>query len=284
MGFNFMYKMMRQIGVFRDPRDFQNAFLGLFLFLGVWGRDWQIKPIMVAAALASCLLTQWIGDRLAHTAHPSLRSALITGLSLCLLLRANSFLTVVLAGVLSISGKFLLRYHGKHFFNPSNMGIVAVILLTGDAWITPGQWGNDLWYVLVFFAAGGLITRKVGRWDTTGVFLGLYGLMEAMRNAWLGWTWDVYAHKMMSGSLLLFAFFMITDPRSIPDDRRARLLWTALVAGLTYILRNKYFLPTAPFWALFALSPFTVIFDLIRPASRFQWRPLKLPQPQEVTT
>lgn len=268
-----------------DARDFQILFLALFLFLGVWTRDWTIRPVMVGAALASCLVTQWLGDRLARTNNPSLRSAMITGLSLCLLLRANSPLTVALAGALSISSKFVLRFRGKHFFNPSNLGIIAVILLTGDAWITPGQWGNDLWCVLLFFAAGGLVTRKVGRLDTTGTFLGLFALMEAGRNLWLGWTWDVYAHKMMSGSLLLFSFFMITDPRAIPDDRRARILWAALVAVLTYYLRNRWFVPTAPFWALFFLSPLTLVFDWFRPAGRFDWSPLRMPaKPQEVMT
>lgn len=239
---------------------------------------------MIIAALASSILTQIIADRLARTANPSVRSALITGLSLCLLLRANSPVTVVLAGVISIASKFVLKYRGKHFFNPSNLGICAVILITRDGWITPGQWGNDLWYALLFVTAGGLVTRKVGRWDTTGMFLGLYAGMEALRNAWLGWTWDVYAHKMMSGSLLLFAFFMITDPRAIPDDRRSRIIWSGMVAALTYILRNSYFLPTAPFWALLVLSPLTVLFDRLRPADRFQWKPWLAAKPQEATT
>ena len=165
--------------IFRDARDFQIAILAGLLFLGVWNRDWTIHSSMVLAALASCILTQAIADRLAGTSNPSIRSALITGLSLCLLLRANSPYTVILAGALSIASKFVLRYHGKHFFNPSNLGICAVILVTRDAWITPGQWGNDLWLSLLFVTAGGLITRKVGRWDTTGTFLGLYAGLEA---------------------------------------------------------------------------------------------------------
>ena len=195
---------------------------------------------------------------------------MITGLSLCLLLRANSPWTLALAATLSIAEKFVFRIRGKHFFNPSNFGIVVVILITGDAWITPGQWGNDVWLVLLFAAAGGLVTRRVGRWDTTGTFLGLYALLEAFRNYWLGWTWDVYAHKIMSGSLLLFSFFMITDPRCIPDHRRARIFWAALVAVSTYVLRNRYFVPAAPFWALFFLSPLTPLFDWISPSNRFE--------------
>jgi Na+-transporting NADH:ubiquinone oxidoreductase subunit NqrB len=70
---------------------------------------------------------------------------------------------------------------------------------------------------------------------------------------------------------LLFSFFMITDPRAIPDRRIARMIWCLCVAILTYVLRNHYFLPTAPFWALFVLSPLTILFDRIFPSKRFEW-------------
>jgi Na+-transporting NADH:ubiquinone oxidoreductase subunit NqrB len=178
---------------------------------------------------------------------------------------------MILAGAASIGSKFLLRYRGKHFFNPSNLGIIVVLLFTSDAWVTPGQWGNDLWLTMIFLAAGGMIVRKVGRWETTGAFLILYALLEASRNLWLGWTWDVYSHKMMSGSLLLFSFFMITDPRAIPDHPRARVFWAMSVAVFTFILRNYFFLSTAPFWALCVLSPLTILLDRIWPATRFRW-------------
>lgn len=116
------------------------------------------------------------------------------------------------------------------------------------------------------------MVRKVGRWDTTGAFLLIYAALEFGRNAMLGWTFDVFLHRMMSGSLLLFSFFMITDPRVIPDNRAARIVWTSLVAILTFILRNYYFLPTAIFWSLFALSPLSILFDQLFPAERFRWR------------
>lgn len=256
---------------FRDARDFQILFLFVFLILGVWSRDWTLKPALLLAVVGACLFTQYVGDILTGR-ESSWKSALISGISLCLLLRANFVLTMILAGVASISSKFLLRYHAKHFFNPSNLGIIIVLLLSSDAWVTPGQWGNDVWYALIFFALGGMVVRKVGRWETTGAFLGLYAILEVSRNLWLGWTWDVYSHKMMSGSLLLFSFFMITDPRAIPDHPRARIVWAMSVAILTFVLRNYLFLSTAPFWALFVLSPFTILLDHIWPASRFQWK------------
>jgi Na+-transporting NADH:ubiquinone oxidoreductase subunit NqrB len=262
---------MTKYGYFKDARDFQILFLSTFLMLGIFNRDWTVRPELMVAILVSAIATQLIADRIFSSDNPSIRSALITAISLCTLLRAGSVSTMVIAAAASILSKFLFRYRGKHFFNPSNFGIILVLILTSDAWVSPGQWGNELWFVLLFLATGGMVVQKVGRWDTSGAFLGAYALLEFLRNQWLGWTPDVFVHKMMSGSLLLFSFFMITDPRAIPNRKIARIIWSLCVAILTYILRNHYFIPTAPFWALFALSPFTILFDRFLPAKRFEW-------------
>ena len=268
---------LKQIRLFQDARDYQILFLLSFLTLGIWARDFTIRLDCVLSAVASSLVAQMIADRLWKSPNPSIRSALITAISLCLLLRANHWMTMALAGSISILSKFVLRYGGKHFFNPSNLGIIAVLVLTNDAWVTPGQWGEEIWFAMFFAGAGFLVVRKVGRWDTTAVFLLSYALLEAARNYWLGWTWDVFAHRLASGSLLLFSFFMITDPRAIPDDSRGRILFSALVALLAFVLRNYFFLPTAIFWALFALSPVTILLDRIWASKRFQWTPHPAP-------
>ncbi|MBW4553377.1 MAG: RnfABCDGE type electron transport complex subunit D [Aphanocapsa sp. GSE-SYN-MK-11-07L] len=268
---------------FNDARFDQILFLLLFLGVGIATRDWTLRLGMIGAAIATCLITQAIAEWAIcsrSTDSPlnwtdlkaKLPSALITSLGLSLLLRADHYSTICLASVLAISSKFLLRVQDKHVFNPGNFGIIGALLLTPDAWVSPGQWGAGGWYVLLFAGTGGLVLQKVGRWDTTAAFLGSYAGLEAGRNLWLGWTWDVWAHRLMSGSLLLFALFMITDPRTIPNARMARLIWAAAIALLTFVLRNIYFLPTALIWALFALAPFSFVLDACFPASRFTWQ------------
>lgn len=277
--------------VFQDARDYQISFLSLFLVLGIGTRDWTVRPEVIGVAIATCLLTQWFAtsmqarwqrwrtsesgqqDALEPTPAKgrSLRSALITALGLSLLLRVDHLSTMAIAAGIAILSKFIFRIQGKHFFNPANVGIIAVLLLTHDAWVSPGQWGDDGWYALLFLGAGGLVLQRVGRWDTSAVFLTSYAGMEAVRNFWLGWTWDVYGHRLMSGSLLLFALFMITDPRSIPNARAARLLWAIAIAGVTFMLRNYFFVSTSMFWALFALAPLTPLLDALWSAPRFMW-------------
>lgn len=202
----------------------------------------------------------------------SLKSAVITALGLCLLLRGNDPKTMAIAGCLAIASKFIFRFREKHFFNPANFGIISALILTHDAWVSPGQWGTDWCYLLLFLGTGGVILKRVGRWDTSLAFLLVYGGLEAIRNFWVGWSWDVLQHHLMSGSLLLFAFFMITDPRAIPNAAISRLFWAFSLAILTFILQHTFYLTTAVFWALFILSPLTLILDSVWLAPRFAWK------------
>ena len=279
----------------KDARVTQIIFLGLFLFLGVSTRDWTVRLDTISVVVASCLVTQWLLSAIAEytksnceysisnilvstKVSTSLRSAAITSLGLCLLLRSNSYQTMMLASFLAISSKFLFRHHNKHFFNPANFGIIAAITLTNDSWVSPGQWGTDWWYLLLFIGLGGVVLKQVGRWDTSIAFLLSYGTLEALRNAWLGWSWDVWQHQFMSGSLLLFALFMLTDPRSIPDSKQGRLVWSLAIAFSTFILQHCFYLSTAIFWSLFIVSPLTVLIDMVWTAPRFNWlRSTKLP-------
>lgn len=283
--------------IFKDVRDYQIFFLSLFLFLGISTRDWTLHPKLMLVVIVSCILTQlllsfWVNTWqilpkyttpiydsparfsafISSLSLNSLRSALITGLGLCLLLRANDYRTMILAGCLAIASKFVLKVKGKHFFNPANFGIIMALMFTTDAWVSPGQWGTDWWYMLLFLGTGGIILNKVGRWDTSATFFLVYTCLEAVRNYWLGWSGDVLLHQLSSGSLLLFALFMLTDPRSIPNATRSRLIWAVSIAILTFFLQHFFYLPTAIFWALFLLSPLTIVLDNLWSAPRFLWQ------------
>ncbi len=290
--------------IMQDTRNYQIIFLASFFFLGICTRDWTLQPLLIIAIALSCLITQWLLSSIVESAKRkdesyfsfstvaepkfifnglissgispkvlnSLRSASITALGLCLLLRGNSYLTMILAGSLAIASKFLFRWRRKHFFNPANFGIIAALILTNDAWVSPGQWGTDWWYLLLFAGTGGVVLKKVGRWDTSVAFFLTYAGLEALRDFWLGWSGDVWLHQLSSGSLLLFALFMLTDPRSIPNALTGRLLWAITIAVLTFILQNYFYLSTAIFWALFIISPLTILLDLVWAAPRFTWQ------------
>lgn len=281
--------MLKDISNFmsKDARNYQILSLFLFLVLGIGTRDWTLKPELMAVIFSTCLITQvllsWISlssdsSKQIYLAPVSnaeilkgLPSAVITSLGLCLLLRSESYSTMILAGFSAIASKFIFQIGDKHWFNPANFGIVAALIFSSDAWVSPGQWGDEVWYALVFLGMGGIVLKRVGRWDTSATFFLSYAGLELLRNFYLGWSLDVLAHRLMSGSLLLFAMFMITDPRSIPNAKTARLIWAVAIAFLTFILRNFFFMPEAVFIALFALSPLTVLLDHFYKAPRFNW-------------
>lgn len=256
----------------KDPRNFQIVFHFTFLMYGLIYLGWSAEWMKLGTIFAVALGTQAILAKMTGAPLTSLKSALITALGLAFLFKANSIWTVAFAAFVSIASKFFIKVKGKHVFNPSVFGIVAGITLTGDAWISPGQWGND--FTIIFFFAGAalMMLLKVGRIDVSLAFLGTFAGLEFIRTVlYYGWPMDHFLHQFTTGSILLFAFFMITDPVSTPSSKTARIIWAALVGILAWVLTAWFYVFTAPIWALFLISPVTVLLDRVFLANKFQW-------------
>src|SRR5437667_346510 len=85
-------------------------------------------------------------------------------------------------------------------------------------------------FLAFFLAALGLaVVRKVGRLDISLAYLGAHAALRLARVLWLHQRLAVFEHGLMSGTLIIFAFFMISDPRSTPDTRRGRVAFAGLV-------------------------------------------------------
>src|SRR4249920_1820803 len=98
-----------------DPRHGQIATLGLLVTYGLWRLGFDLPIAQAGVTLATVLGVQALADRL--TGRPirnGAKSALISGLSLCLLLRTNSLPLAALGSVLAVGSKFLVRVRGKH--------------------------------------------------------------------------------------------------------------------------------------------------------------------------
>src|ERR1043165_1538400 len=122
-----------------DPRLWQIGSLTALLLYGIFVLHFEVTLLRAALIVLIAVATQ----RFFTT---DVRSALISGLSLALLLRSNHLRVLLLAAVLAIVSKFVLRIHGKHVFNPTNFAIVALIAVTNDAWVSPGQWGSAAYF------------------------------------------------------------------------------------------------------------------------------------------
>lgn len=254
-----------------DPRVLQIAALGVLLAAGAWLRDFSLRPAQVALTFAAGLGAQCLLDVLAGTPVRTLRSAVITSFSVSLLLRADGLWAMPAAATAAIASKFLIRVRGKHLFNPANFGVAAALLAAPGTWVSPGQWGDDVALAGWLVGLGSLVAGRARRADMSWLFLAFYLGGLAARVLWLGQHWAVWTHQLQSGALLLFAFFMISDPKTTPDHPMGRAAHAALVAATAYVWSFGLFRTNAVIWALFAAAPMVPVWDAIWPAPKFEW-------------
>jgi Na+-translocating ferredoxin:NAD+ oxidoreductase RnfD subunit len=105
-------------------------------------------------------------------------------------------------------------------------------------------------------------------------FLGSHGALLLARAYWLGDPLAIPLHQLQSGSLLIFSFFMISDPRTTPDTRLGRFLLAFSVAVLAHYLAFFMQMRPALYVALIVLSPLTLLLNRIIPGKQFQWTSL----------
>ena len=258
----------------KDPRRFQIAFLSSLLLLGLYRLEFRLEMTQVFLTFAAGLATQAYFLRRLRLMDGYL-SALVTCLGLCLLVRSDTLWVHPLAAAVGLGGKFLLRARGKHLFNPANLGVVFVLLATGRAWISPAQWGHEAMIAAWVLLIGTTVVWRARRSDVSVAFLAFFLGLCALRVFWLGQRWAVLEHRLDDGSLLIFTFFMISDPRTIPDSRRGRIALAGLVALFAFVWQFGFYRLNGLFYALFLLTPTTVLWDRLWPAAKYEWTPEK---------
>ena len=266
-----------------DPRLYQIAVLASLLAYGVLRLELPIRGDQVVAIVATALLTQWTCSRWVGLPRFDPRSPLTSALSLCLLLRAGSLGLAVAAAAITIASKFLIRARGKHVFNPTNFGLAAMMLISDEVWVSPGQWGSAAFFGFLLACLGGLVVHRAARGDVTYAFLVAYSAVLFGRAAWLGDPLAIPWHQIQSGAFLIFAFFMISDPKTTPDTRLGRILYAAAVAGVAGVVRFGLHQPNALIWALVGCAPLVPVIDRLLPGEHYRWRSGPDPSRKELT-
>jgi len=272
---------MQQRSVRLDPRYFQVIFQAIFLSYGIlilhWSADWQHYLISVGG----CLFFQYAADSVRSKRFLKLPefdrwgfSVLISALSLCLLLKTNYWYISLLAAFLTVFSKYIFKWNNKHIFNPSAFGIVATIWLSDNAWLSPGQWGSN---AVIFFGAvtlGTIVVTRVQKLDVSLAFLITFvGLLFWRQVYVLGWPMDYFIHSFSTGSLLLFTFFMISDPRTSPNHPLARIIWAVLIAVVSFYLAAFKWKYNTIIWVLVAAAPLVPLLDAVLKSKTFNWKP-----------
>lgn len=224
-----------------DPRWFSASLLTLILVIGQWkfqilGDDYSGW----AVAFGSAVLCELVLFKLHSGGWPNLLSAYISGNSVVILLKPQGDLLwpFAVGSLISITSKYVLRYDGRHLWNPTNFGICALLLLAPDKIsILSHQWGNDPGVLVAIWAVGLLVVTRARVWHLTIGYLALFAV--------LAWVRTLFNHHPLLAELgpitgpmyTLFVFFMVTDPRTIVSGRQKQLFVLLLIGLLECAIR-----------------------------------------------
>jgi hypothetical protein len=242
----------------RDPRLHVAAVIISVHVLGQIGLHFRVSvPQILAAILAAFVLevgiTFWQKRALVWPA-----SAMLTGSGVALIFRVvgtppdQPFYTpgwelFAAVGGLSLLSKYLIKYRGTHVFNPSNIGLVVAFILLGNSRVEP----LDFWWAplnvpmlaayAVIVVGGLLITARlkllamgVAFWLVLAAAVGLLSASGHCMTANWSFTpvcgFDFWRVIVTSPEVLIFLFFMITDPKTTPSGSVGRVVFGATVA------------------------------------------------------
>jgi Na+-translocating ferredoxin:NAD+ oxidoreductase RnfD subunit len=256
----------------RDPRMRLSAVIMTLQVLGQTVLGFKLSIAQILVTIGVCGLAELVMTyRRDHTlVWPA--SGILTGNSISFILRASGtqhgdwwslhgIHFFILAAVVSLLGKHLIRPTGRHLFNPSNVGIVWVLLVIGPKFVFPQYlwWGPNRAGVTAAYAVilvGGVwVLKKVGMLPMAVAFLATFGVLVgafalAGRDFIAIWHQgpisglSYWVNIVVSPEVLVFVFFMISDPQTAPKAPRARIAYgmgtAVLAAALLYFQHTEF--------------------------------------------
>jgi enediyne biosynthesis protein E5 len=194
--------------------------------------------------------------------HPA--SAYITGISVGILVRSPFLWPYFLASFISILSKYVLRYQGRHLWNPSNLGVSLLLLLAPQTvTLLSIQWGNAIWPMIVIWILGSVIVWRVGRLHVSAAYVVSFVVLAFVRSAITGNPWQATLSPITGPMYQLFIFFMVTDPKVAVASKRGQVVVVVLVALVEMLLRLQQVI-YAPFYALCLVGPAALVIDMRR--------------------
>jgi len=252
----------------QDARVWQVVVLGGVLLFGILSLDFPLSLIVIGCTLISAILGEYFLSLLPRVGRESRPlSALISALSVLLLFRSAVFWTYPLVTLIALSSKYFIRFHGRHWLNPTDCGIlVGVLLLPG--WISSGQWGHVAILPLALGGFGVLVLLRAGRLDSALTFLAISALLELARITYYGYPLAVFVHRCDNGALWLFTFYMLTDPKTTPQQRSGRIIHASVVALLAFFFAEWWYWKDTFLWALLFAAPLVPALDWCQDSAR----------------
>jgi enediyne biosynthesis protein E5 len=230
-----------------------------------------------ALAIAVSMAFEIALSLLIYRKFPHLASAYITGISVGILIRSPAFWPYALCSAIAITSKYVIRWRGRHLWNPSNFAISAMLLLVPEYVATLSvQWGNSVWPMLIVWVLGAVIVYRVKRFHITATYVTCFVLLSYVRSLITGHGFLAEVAPITGPMYQLFIFFMITDPKTTVKPRWAQCLVAALVAVAEMVLRLAENIH-APYYALSIVGPVAVAIEIYVSGKRVS--AVQAPQP-----
>jgi Na+-translocating ferredoxin:NAD+ oxidoreductase RnfD subunit len=257
--------------------------------LGQFGLGFRVTVPQILAAIVTCAVLEVAITFHRRRAFVWPASAMLTGSGVALILRVpgtpdeawSTYRWYVFAGVaaLSLLTKYVIRYRGSHVFNPSNIGLVVAFVVLGSTRVEPLDfwWAPLNWWMLIAYAVilvgGLLITTRLRLlaaaatfWVTLAAGVGVLAASGHCMTARWAFApvcgYDFWRVIVTSPEVLIFVFFMLTDPKTVPAGRVGRIVFGFLVAVVSTLLMAPQ---TDEFGTKVALLGGLVVMCAVRP-------------------
>lgn len=259
--------MRRVLGTFfYDPLLLVITSQSLFLAYGISFLNFNLSLLdiaasVIAAVTAELLLWCYVSKRFGGLTLP--KSAVAAALGICLFFRASHPLLFAACAVVAIASKYILRWNGRHIFNPSNIAIlICAFGLPYFTTVELTQWGNDPYLYSIVAAVTLFVSYRAGALLTTLSFFAAYITILIPSVAYFPHIFAAHHLGLIGPSLLLFASYMITDPRTSPQTSLGRIIHGASVAALYFAL-EAFGVPYSIFLASFGVAACNATFNML---------------------
>ena len=248
----------------RDPRLGIAAVVLSLHALGQLVLHWPLSVPQILAAILTCAIlevaiTFW---RKRVVAWPA--SALLTGSGVALLMRVvgtpinspwatNDLYMFVGVAAFSLLQKYVIRYKGRNLLNPSNVGLVLAFLVFGNSRLEPlNLWWAPLnvWMIAAYaiiLCGGTYVIWRAKMMTLSATFFVAFCVLQAVLAGsghcmTANWAFapvcgsDYYRVIVTSPEVFIYAYFMVTDPPTVPSGRVGRIVFALCAAAMATLL------------------------------------------------
>jgi len=249
-----------------DDRYIAPVFITLILVAGQISFHILESFDKTAIAILTSIAMEMVLGRMFSGKWPHLASAYISGISVGILVRSPFIWPYALCSAIAITSKYVIRLNGRHLWNPSNLGIVCLLLLAPQYASTLSiQFDNSVGAMVVIWILGSVIIYRLKRFQICVTYAFCFVGYAFVRHLI---THDAFLAEVapITGPMYqLFIFFMITDPKTTVKSRKGQMLVAFLIATAENFLRlygNEMVASHAPYFALTLMGPSSNVVEI----------------------